>query len=802
MSNRKELPKILSREIEKVNIATLADRPTSGSRYGVGDLTAQSLKERFDAFPNLVKDRLNAIIDALASSDAGKYITIPPEVIKDVDNIFDFIALFCEKASDEKNISDYIEALYTKVTETEPTSRTLQEIVDDMASRIVNVGDAQSGYDIVIRSDDEFSKCIYPLYKDEENLTRAEAALMVTDDNAFNTPDPEFAAKRVLVKGVTFKKMRGYDDVRLHIFQPSIEHIKFDNCRWETHWKVSGKNPRDTSAANYNLNTAPERATAFNRATDPLTLTIEGLHVSEDNVSVARVSDQWGVGLRNVKAIKNCYIDYPKNYKLAPEGYSALEMSCQFFDFADNCKISGLWDGTNVVNCKVSKILKRCTNVANVEAMNLLDSNGALKPISAENCNNMVNLKGLINFSSCVGVAASREEAQGYAATAEKNATDVANTKVPIGTPSSFSDGAMVYAQLPNGALGFVHARTGYNVNEIVMRDNKRLTYARPSDYNQKIADYYDNPAAACGVWSKSAMIPRDYVDKLVKGDSYGNNGYAPLNGRKKIDDKYLPVYAPLVDGKVPAANLPSYVDDVLEYVSEFVFPFEGESGKIYIDTTTNKAYRWSGSQYVEISHSLALGTTSSTAFAGDKGQTAYDHSQSTGNPHDTTAEDIGAYTKDEVDDKIEANKKYVDDAVAKSVSGGFYLSENYYVDVHVRATSFEISCSFLAKDQFYIEGDAKNSPLLIETLEDLAEVFWYSKSGVDIPCVGWFDKVSSLKRFKVYAMTSENRNIILYGFTEDLTFETYKILNDGWGSSLEFDVKVVPIPRVILSND
>lgn len=83
-------------------------------------------------------------------------------------------------------------------------------------------------------------------------------------------------------------------------------------------------------------------------------------------------------------------------------------------------------------------------------------------------------------------------------------------------------------------------------------------------------------------------------------------------------------------NGKVPSSQLPSYVDDVLEYSSKSVFPTTGESGKIYIDTTTNLSYRWGGTAYVEISPSLALGETSSTAYRGDRGKTAYDHSQST----------------------------------------------------------------------------------------------------------------------------------------------------------------------------
>lgn len=79
-------------------------------------------------------------------------------------------------------------------------------------------------------------------------------------------------------------------------------------------------------------------------------------------------------------------------------------------------------------------------------------------------------------------------------------------------------------------------------------------------------------------------------------------------------------------NGKVPSTQLPSYVDDVLEYSAKSSFPATGETGKIYVDTTTNLTYRWSGSAYVEISASLALGTTSSTAFRGDYGNSAYAH--------------------------------------------------------------------------------------------------------------------------------------------------------------------------------
>lgn len=89
---------------------------------------------------------------------------------------------------------------------------------------------------------------------------------------------------------------------------------------------------------------------------------------------------------------------------------------------------------------------------------------------------------------------------------------------------------------------------------------------------------------------------------KALKGQP---NGLAELDG----------------NGKVPASQLPSYVDDVLEFSTKAQFPQIGETGKIYVSKDTNLTYRWTGTQYLEISQSLALGETPSTAYPGDKGK-------------------------------------------------------------------------------------------------------------------------------------------------------------------------------------
>ena len=105
------------------------------------------------------------------------------------------------------------------------------------------------------------------------------------------------------------------------------------------------------------------------------------------------------------------------------------------------------------------------------------------------------------------------------------------------------------------------------------------------------------------------------YEYAAARGDAVKNYCDATYAKQSSLSSK-----ADLENGKVPSSQLPSYVDDVEEYTSKSNFPATGTTGKIYVDITTNLTYRWSGTAYVEISPSLALGETSSTAYAGNKG--------------------------------------------------------------------------------------------------------------------------------------------------------------------------------------
>lgn len=105
--------------------------------------------------------------------------------------------------------------------------------------------------------------------------------------------------------------------------------------------------------------------------------------------------------------------------------------------------------------------------------------------------------------------------------------------------------------------------------------------------------------------WSKNVINPSGKPYYLYSTLLGAVNGVASLN---EI-------------GKIPTSQLPSYVSDVLEFASFDRFPTKGEANKIYIALDTNKTYRWGGTVYVEIGSSLALGETSETAYAGDKGK-------------------------------------------------------------------------------------------------------------------------------------------------------------------------------------
>lgn len=189
------------------------------------------------------------------------------------------------------------------------------------------------------------------------------------------------------------------------------------------------------------------------------------------------------------------------------------------------------------------------------------------------------------------------------------------------------------------------HTHTGY-----ASADHTHAGYAEANHEHTGYAasDHTHDGYAASSHTHEQASIPGLIAALASKAEATHDHTLAQIVGLVAA----LAAKADLVDGKVPASQLPSYVDDVIEgHLHNATTFYENisddvsdtvevvpESGKVYLDTNTNKSYRWSGTSYVEIPASLALGETSATAYRGDHGKTAYDHSQN-GDVHVTAAQ-------------------------------------------------------------------------------------------------------------------------------------------------------------------
>ena len=138
-------------------------------------------------------------------------------------------------------------------------------------------------------------------------------------------------------------------------------------------------------------------------------------------------------------------------------------------------------------------------------------------------------------------------------------------------------------------------------------------------------------PASDVYAWAKASTKPAYTATEVGAAAASHKHSATDLTSGTLGVDRLPAIPATKLTGTIAAANLPAYVDDVLEFANKTAFPSTGESGKIYVAQDINKTYRWSGTAYVEISPSLALGTTSSTAFRGDYGNTAYQHAVAKG---------------------------------------------------------------------------------------------------------------------------------------------------------------------------
>ena len=192
---------------------------------------------------------------------------------------------------------------------------------------------------------------------------------------------------------------------------------------------------------------------------------------------------------------------------------------------------------------------------------------------------------------------------------------------------------------LPNLDIVFTLGKNNQDVYTLGHRDKfvvEITTYETTYSYRikQNVASSFDKDFQKIQEEIKklNSNLNQKVGDVKVDNVSVVENGVASIDLATPINEALnslrigLPKGVATLDnsGKVPQNQLPSYVDDVLEFNGLSNFPTTGESGKIYVDASTNKSYRWSGTKYTEISNSLAIGTINGTAADGGVAQSHY----------------------------------------------------------------------------------------------------------------------------------------------------------------------------------
>jgi len=120
-------------------------------------------------------------------------------------------------------------------------------------------------------------------------------------------------------------------------------------------------------------------------------------------------------------------------------------------------------------------------------------------------------------------------------------------------------------------------------------------------------------------------MADITYTDKIA-GSTFSHEDANEI--KTAVNSKVDKVTGDRLITAAEISKLATLTDEIIEVDNYEALPGIGTTGILYVTLDTNFLYRWTGSVYTEVSAGIALGETSITAYRGDRGKTAYDHSQ------------------------------------------------------------------------------------------------------------------------------------------------------------------------------